>query len=189
MNSVLWALAIFAAVGGGLWLVSFAIEAIRPKPESPAKLRWAPNIPINSLEIDGNTLRYIRSGKGPALVLLHTLRTQLDLFEKVIPELAKHFTVYALDYPGHGYSDIPKARYDAAFFTNTVEAFLDKLDLRDVTLAGVSIGGSIALIIASRRNLRVAGVVAINPYDYARAAAWRAAQCSAGLSPISRWFR
>ena len=73
-----------------------------------------------------------------------------------------------MDYPGHGYSDIPEASYDASFFTKAVEGFLDKLDLRDVTLAGVSIGGSIALIIASRRNPRVARVIAINPYDYAK---------------------
>jgi pimeloyl-ACP methyl ester carboxylesterase len=159
---------IFVAVGAGLWLVSFLIEPLRRKPLAPAKLRWAPNIPIETIDIDGARLRYIKSGKGPVLVLLHTLRTQLDLFEKVVPELSKHFTIYALDYPGHGYSDIPQARYDAAFFTKAVEGFLDKLDLRDVTLAGVSIGGSIALIIAARRNPRLARVVAINPYDYAK---------------------
>jgi pimeloyl-ACP methyl ester carboxylesterase len=151
-----------------MWLASFVVEALRPKSKPPAKLRWAPNIPIDTVEVGGNKLRYIKSGKGPALVLLHTLRTQLDLFEKVVPELSKHFTVYALDYPGHGYSDIPTARYDAAFFTEAVEGFLDRLDLRDVTLAGVSIGGSIALIIAARRNPRVARVIAINPYDYAK---------------------
>ena len=91
-------------------------------PKPPAKLRWAPNIAIESVEVDGNRLRYIKTGKGPTLVLLHTLRTQLDLFEKLLPELAKHFTVYALDYPGHGYSDIPKARYEAAFFTDAAKA-------------------------------------------------------------------
>src|SRR3990170_4271533 len=143
MNSVLWFLIVFAAVGIGVWLASFVVEAIRPKPKAPAKLRWAPDIPIDTIEVGGHKLRYIKVGKGPALVLLHTLRTQLDLFEKVVPELSKHFTVYALDYPGHGYSDIPTARYDAAFFTEAVEGFLAKLDLRDVTLAGVSIGGSI----------------------------------------------
>lgn len=168
MNVVLWALVIFAAFGVGLWLMSLALEAMRPKPKPPAKLRWAPNIPVSSVEIEGQRLRYIKCGTGPTLVLLHTLRTQLDLFEKIIPELSKHFTVYALDYPGHGYSDIPEARYDAAFFTKAVEGFLEKFDLRDVTLAGVSIGGSIALIIASRRNPRVAKVIAINPYDYAK---------------------
>src|SRR5262245_4969188 len=131
MNSVLWTIAIFATVGIGLWLLSLVVEALRPKPMPPTKLRWAPYIPISSIEVKGQRLRYIECGTGPTLVLLHTLRTQLDLFEKVIPELSKHFTVYALDYPGHGYSDIPQARYDAAFFTKAVEGFLDKLDLRD----------------------------------------------------------
>jgi len=168
MNTVAWALIVFASVGVVVWLISFVVEALRPAPKPPAKLRWAPNIPIEYVEVEGNRLRYIKAGKGPTLVLLHTLRTQLDLFEKVVPELAKHFTVYALDYPGHGYSDIPKARYDAAFFTDAVEGFLAKLDLRNVTLAGVSIGGSIPLIVASRRNPRVARVIAVNPYDYAK---------------------
>lgn len=168
MNATLWFVVIFAGIGVGVWLVSFAVERFRPVPKPPARLRWAANIPIETVEVGGNRLRYVKSGSGPALVLLHTLRTQLDLFEKVVPELAKHFTIYALDYPGHGYSDIPKARYDAAFFTASVEGFLDRLDLRDVTLAGVSIGGSIALIVAARRNRRVARVIAINPYDYAK---------------------
>ena len=33
-------------------------------------------------------------------------------------------------------------------------------------MCGVPIGGSIALIIAARRNARVVRVIAINPYDY-----------------------
>ena len=168
MDTFLWGLIIFAAIGVGTWLVSFVVEALRPKPKAPAKLPWAPDILIETIEVGDSKLRYIKTGKSPALVLLHTLRTQLDLFQKVIPELSKHFTVYALDYPGHGYADIPNARYDAAFFTGVVEGFLDKLDLHNVPLAGVSIGGSIALIVASRRNPRVARVVAINPYDYAK---------------------
>jgi hypothetical protein len=32
----------------------------------------------------------------------------------------------ALDHPGHGYSDIPQARYDAAFFTKAVEGYYAK---------------------------------------------------------------
>jgi pimeloyl-ACP methyl ester carboxylesterase len=117
--------------------------------------------------IDGNTLRYIKNGKGRNLVLLHTLRTQLDIFEKLVPLLSKSFTVYALDYPGHGFSDIPKTDYDPDLFVKSVEGFLDKLDLKDVTLAGISIGGVIPLIIAAKQNPLVAKVIAINPYDYA----------------------
>lgn len=141
---------------------------MRPVPQTPKTLRWAPDIPIGYVDIGGCKLRYIKAGRGPNLVLLHTLRTQLDLFEKVVPELAGRFTVYALDYPGHGYSDIPEARYDAEFFAESVAKFLDALDLHEVTLSGVSIGGAIALILAGRRNPRIVRVVAINPYDYAK---------------------
>ena len=168
MSLGLLALIFFIGGGVGLWLVSHILEALRPVPRPPETLRWAREIPIDYVHIGGCRLRYIKAGQGPNLVLLHTLRTQLDLFDKVVPELAKHFTVYALDYPGHGYSDIPKARYDADFFAGSVESFLNVLDLRDVTLSGVSIGGAISLILAGRRNPRVARVVAINPYDYAK---------------------
>jgi pimeloyl-ACP methyl ester carboxylesterase len=168
MNFGLLVLVIFIGLGIGLWLVSHLMEALRPVPQAPKTLRWAPDIPIDYIDVGGYRLRYIKIGQGPNLVLLHTLRTQLDLFEKVVPDLANSFTVYALDYPGHGYSDIPEARYDAAFFADVVEGFLDALDLRDVTLGGVSIGGAIALILAGRRNPHVARVVAMNPYDYAK---------------------
>ena len=127
-------------IGVGLWSVSYIVEALRPVPPTPTTLRWAPEIPIRSVEIPGARLRYIVAGQGPTLVLLHTLRTQLDLFEQVVPELARSFTVYAPDLPGHGFSDIPPARYDAAFFAGAIAGFLDALDLRAVTLAGVSIG-------------------------------------------------
>lgn len=168
LHVIIFSLIWLAAVGTAIVLVSFVIEAMRPIPATPERLSWAPDIPIRYITVNGIRLRYINAGEGPALVLLHTLRTQLDLFEKVIPELAKRFTVYAIDYPGHGYSDIPSAKYDATFFADVVEGFLDALDLRDVTLAGVSIGGSISLMLAARNHRRVARVVAINPYDYAK---------------------
>jgi pimeloyl-ACP methyl ester carboxylesterase len=168
MNDIFFALFMLIAVSVGLLVISLVVEALRPSPATPERLRWAPEMPIRYTTVQGNRLRYILAGQGPVLVLLHTLRTQLDLFEKVVPKLAEHFTVYALDLPGHGYSDIPEAKYDVAFFADAVEGFLDALELQDVMLAGVSIGGSISLTLAARHNARVNRVVAINPYDYAQ---------------------
>jgi pimeloyl-ACP methyl ester carboxylesterase len=167
-NLMIFGLIGLVAVGAAIVLLSFLVEAMRPVPPTPERVSWAPDIPIRYVSVNGARLRYIKTGEGPALVLLHTLRTQLDLFEKVVPELAKSFTVYAVDYPGHGYSDIPPAKYDADYFVESIESFLEALDLHDVTLAGVSIGASIALILAARNNPRVSRVVAINPYDYAK---------------------
>jgi pimeloyl-ACP methyl ester carboxylesterase len=149
-----------------VWLVSFLIEALRPVPTAPEVMPWDPSLKPAYVTVDGVRLRYLKVGEGPVLLLLHTLRTQLDLFHKVIPELARGFTVYALDYPGHGYSDIPDGSYDADFFVKYVSGFLEELDLIGVTLSGVSIGASISLIIAARHNPRVVRVVSINPYDY-----------------------
>jgi pimeloyl-ACP methyl ester carboxylesterase len=159
---------ILIAIGIGLPLLSFIVEALRPAPSIPTQLRWSPDLPIQYVEVNGLHLRYIKTGDGPILILLHTLRTQLDLFEKMIPKFAEDFTVYAFDLPGHGYSDIPDTTYDARLFAGLTESFLETFDLQDVMLAGVSIGGAIPLIIASSGNPRVTRIVAINPYDYAQ---------------------
>ncbi|TFG87575.1 MAG: alpha/beta hydrolase [Hyphomicrobiales bacterium] len=156
-------------------------EALRIAPKPPEKLYWAPNIAIREVEIDGNRIRYIKTGSGPNLVLLHTLRTQLDIFEKLVPLLEESFTVYALDYPGHGFSDIPQTDYRPELFVSAVEGFLDKLGLTDVTLAGISIGGVIPLLIAAEQNPRVNRVVAINPYDYGQGSGLARANAVAAL--------
>ena len=91
---------------------------------------------------DGSRLRYFRTGTGPPLVLLHTVRTQLDYFQRVMPALWDEFTVYALDLPGMGWSDIvPGARYGEPELRSAVVEFIRMLDLHEVTLAGECDGG------------------------------------------------
>jgi pimeloyl-ACP methyl ester carboxylesterase len=135
---------------------------------APDRLAWAPEIPIQHVTVNGHRTRYIRYGEGPSLVLLHTLRTQLDIFQKIVPSLSRRFTVYAPDYPGHGYSDIPDLDYEPGLFVDAIAAFLEALDIQEAMLAGISIGGTIALLLAAQHNPRVKAVVAINPYDYAK---------------------
>lgn len=116
---------------------------------------------------DGSRLRYFTAGSGPALVLMHTIRTQLDYFHRVIPQLWDSFTVYALDLPGMGWSDIvPGARYEESDLRAAVVEFVTGLDLHDVTLAGESLGGALALQASIDLKERVSRVVAFNTYDY-----------------------
>jgi pimeloyl-ACP methyl ester carboxylesterase len=116
---------------------------------------------------DDSHLRYFTAGTGPPLVLLHTVRTQLDYFQRVIPQLWDSFTVYALDLPGMGWSDIVYgARYQEPDLRATVVEFVTALDLHDVTLAGESLGAAIALSASIELNDTVSRVVAFNPYDY-----------------------
>ena len=116
---------------------------------------------------DGSRLRYYTVGTGPTLVLIHTVRTQLDYFQRVIPLLWDHYTVYALDLPGMGWSDIvPGATYEEPQLRAAVVDFASGLNLHGVTLAGESLGAALALSASIDLRDRVNRVVAFNSYDY-----------------------
>ena len=53
--------------------------------------------PIGSRDQGQGRLRYLTGGTGAPLVLLHTVRTQAEHFRHLIPLVAQHYTVYALD--------------------------------------------------------------------------------------------
>ncbi|RNM16770.1 alpha/beta fold hydrolase [Nocardioides pocheonensis] len=113
-------------------------------------------------------LRYLTGGKGAPLVLLHTVRTQAEHFRHLIPLVEDRYTVYALDLPGMGYSEIvPGASYEEPAMRAAVEDLITGLDLRDVTVVGESMGAVLALTAAADLPDRVRRVVAINTYDYA----------------------
>lgn len=129
---------------------------------------WSPDGEIAFVATkDGTRLRYLKTGQGPALVLIHTLRTQLDYFQRLIPLLKDRFTIYALDLPALGWSDItPGARYDEPALRRAVAAVIRALDLKDVTLVGESIGATIALTVSTELEDRIRQVIALNAYDY-----------------------
>jgi pimeloyl-ACP methyl ester carboxylesterase len=116
---------------------------------------------------DKLSVRFQKSGSGPPLLLLHTIRTQLEYFRSLAPLLATSHTVYAVDLPGHGHSPIdPSANFDEPYFRQAVIRFIEELNLSDVTIVGESIGGALALTVAASLPHRVKRVYAINPYDY-----------------------
>jgi pimeloyl-ACP methyl ester carboxylesterase len=112
-------------------------------------------------------LRYLTGGSGAPLVLLHTVRTQAEHFRHLIPLVQERYTVYALDLPGMGYSQIvPGASYAEPAMRAAVRRLVLQLDLRDVTLLGESMGAVLALTTAAELPDRVRRVVAVNAYDY-----------------------
>ena len=64
-------------------LISYVVEALRRRPTAPARVPWAPGISIEYADIGGIRVRYMKTGRGPNLVLLHTLRTRVDIFRKI----------------------------------------------------------------------------------------------------------
>jgi len=141
------------------------------QPNSDYTKSWSPPGEIEYATLtDGTRLRYLKLGSDRrTLILLHTVRTQLDHFQLVIPRIAHAFTLYAIDMPGMGWSDIvPGASYSEPALRHAIVEFVQALDLKDVTLAGESMGATVSLTAATELEDRVRRVVAFNTYDYSQ---------------------
>ncbi len=139
------------------------------RPDSDYTRTWSPSGDVEFVKLpDGMRLRYLKVGSGqPALILLHTVRTQLDQFQLVIPRIAHAFTIYAIDMPGMGWSDIvPGASYTEPALRRAIVEFVKTLDIRDTTLAGESMGATVSLTASTELEDRVRRVIALNTYDY-----------------------
>src|SRR5919198_2438524 len=139
------------------------------RPNSDYTRTWSPSGEIEYAKLaDGTRLRYLKAGSGPTgLVLVHTVRTQLDQFQLVIPKILHAFTVYAIDMPGMGWSDIrPRASYSEPALRRAIVEFVKTLDLKDVTLAGESMGATVSPTASTALDDRVRRVVAFHTYDY-----------------------
>jgi pimeloyl-ACP methyl ester carboxylesterase len=141
------------------------------RPNGDYTRTWSPSGEIEYAKLaDGTHLRYLKLGSGQtALILLHTVRTQLDHFQLVVPRMLHAFTIYAIDMPGMGWSDItPGASYTEPALRRAIVEFIRTLDIKDVTLAGESMGATVALTASTELADRVRRVVAFNPYDYSK---------------------
>ena len=97
--------------------------------------------------VNHTNLYYEKSGIGKPLILLHGNGLTHKIFDKAIPLLAEHFTVYSLDSRGHGQSDaVLEYHYDD--LAEDVKCFIDELALKSPIVYGFSDGGIIALLLA-----------------------------------------
>jgi pimeloyl-ACP methyl ester carboxylesterase len=109
------------------------------------------------------TLAHTRLGAGAPLVLLHGIGSSRQAWDPVLHRLAAHFDVIAVDLPGFGESDpLPDdVEPTPAALAAAVTMFLDRLGVRNPSLAGNSLGGWVALEVAAVRP--VAALALLSP--------------------------
>jgi pimeloyl-ACP methyl ester carboxylesterase len=97
-----------------------------------------------------STLSFTRTGSGAPLLLLHALGSARQAWDPVIPALAEHFEVIAVDLPGQGDSAPLPAHIEPipAVVAASVAGFLDDLGITAPHVAGNSFGGWVALELA-----------------------------------------
>ena len=123
---------------------------------------------IKKFNIKDNTfIRYEVIGKGPPILLLHTIRNRLEYSYKVSDLLKKKYTLYLLELPGFGDSPINiNTKYDQEFFTNCVVDFIKENKLKNLIIAGESIGAVLSATTAVKLPKIVNKIYLFNPYDY-----------------------
>ena len=99
--------------------------------------------------MNGLKLFYHKEGSGRPVILLHGNGEDHTIFDVAIRDLARSYTVYALDSRSHGKSDpVPTLTYRE--MAEDVAAFIRQQGLEKPALVGFSDGGVVALLVALR---------------------------------------
>lgn len=108
-------------------------------------------------DVDGGRLYWKLDGRddAPALVLLNSIGTDMDLWDAVLPLLRGRFALLRIDARGHGASTAMPGDLSMATLADDVLAVADAAGITRFSLAGVSLGGMIGMEIALRAPHRL----------------------------------
>ncbi|MDT8441079.1 MAG: alpha/beta fold hydrolase [Desulfuromonadales bacterium] len=107
---------------------------------------------------DGRRLAWRESGEGPPLVLLHGWGSSSLAFTPLVAPLAAHFRLLLPDLPGHGDS-APVADGSLEGLVADLDVWLGQVCTGPVCLGGWSLGGMIAIQLASGADQRFSGLL------------------------------
>jgi pimeloyl-ACP methyl ester carboxylesterase len=103
---------------------------------------------LRELTLHGHRVAYRQAGSGPVVVLIHGITSDSSTWRRVLPYLARRFTVIAPDLAGHGGSAKPKGDYSLGAHASGVRDLLLALGHDRATFVGHSLGGGIAMQIS-----------------------------------------
>jgi pimeloyl-ACP methyl ester carboxylesterase len=137
----------------------------------------------NFLTFRGRKIYVEEHGSGPTLLLLHGFAASSFSFHKLVPRLAGHFRVVALDYYGFGYTQRPKKADEFGIDAQLalIRHVMDAKRMSRATVLGQSFGGTLALLLAQSDPQLVERLVLISAVtEFGDPPAWV-------RSPVLRW--
>jgi pimeloyl-ACP methyl ester carboxylesterase len=104
------------------------------------------------------------AGQGPPLVLLHSIGHDHKDYDAILPALTEHFRTIAVDWPGHGESEMwnPPSSATVGLLCDSLEDVVAGLDLAPVILMGNSVGGTASIRFAARHPEQTRGLVLVD---------------------------
>jgi pimeloyl-ACP methyl ester carboxylesterase len=115
-------------------------------------------------EVNGINLYFETHGTGRPLILLHGGLGSGEMFGPILPTLAEHHQVIAVDLQGHGRTADIDRPIDLQFMADDIAALIDHLELDKPDVVGYSLGGGVALRIAAKYPSKVGRLVAASAF-------------------------
>ena len=105
--------------------------------------------------------RYLHAGdtSKPTLVMLHGITGHAEAYVRNLRSHAEHFSCWAIDFIGHGYSDKPDHPLEVKHYIEQVLAFLDAIGVQKASFTGESLGGWVTAQLAIDHPDRVERIV------------------------------
>ena len=117
-----------------------------------------------TVDVDGTTISYLDvpgSADGLPVLLVHAFPLHSGMWKPQLDALADRHRVIAPDLKGFGASDAPDdvSAYSMAGYADEVAAVLAALELEEVVVVGLSMGGYVAFSLLERHRPLVAALV------------------------------
>jgi pimeloyl-ACP methyl ester carboxylesterase len=100
--------------------------------------------------VNGINIHYVIGGTGEPLVLIHGFGQNWYMWNRLLPELSKHFTVITPDLRGVGESGKPTGGYDKKTMATDIHELIKKLGYHSINLVGHDIGLMVAYAYAAQ---------------------------------------
>lgn len=110
------------------------------------------------VEVHGSRMHYVDEGAGDPILLIHGTPTSSYIWRNIIPHLTVLGRVIAVDLIGFGKSDKPEIEYRFADHVRYLEGFIEKLQLKNITLVLHDWGGALGFHYAVRHETNVRGI-------------------------------
>jgi pimeloyl-ACP methyl ester carboxylesterase len=124
------------------------------------------NLPVKHLLVAEKVkMAYIEKGKGTTILFIHGLGGNLSHWQKNFQTLSNSFNCIAVDLPGYGHSDksFSTNKDQLQFYADVLLTFVRKKNLKKLVLAGHSMGGQIAAIIALQNPQLISKLILLAP--------------------------
>lgn len=100
-------------------------------------------------EVEGQNIYFQKVGKGRDLILIHGWGADVSNFWPIVGLLKDSFTLWLLDLPGFGRSDLPKKQFAISDFAKVIAEFIKKNNIKNPVVFGHSYGGKVSIKLAS----------------------------------------